>query len=192
MKERIIGQVSRVNGPVIEADGITRRPDAGAGPGGRIPPGRRGPQAFRATGPSSRSTRTRRAWRPGTISTARACPCPWSWAPASSAPSTTESSAPWRPCRNLTGHFIESGITRGFPGQEEDLALRARLARRATGSAGGMILGTVQETSRVEHRILVPPDVSGVLESIAAEGDYRVDETIAAVAHRKRRPRRCP
>jgi V/A-type H+-transporting ATPase subunit A len=45
--------------------------------------------------------------------------------------------------------------------------------------SGGAVLGTVQETERVEHRVLVPPDEQGVLESIAPEGDYTVDEPIA-------------
>jgi V/A-type H+-transporting ATPase subunit A len=45
--------------------------------------------------------------------------------------------------------------------------------------SSGMVLGTVQETERVEHRILVPPDKGGVLESIVPEGEYCVDEPIA-------------
>ena len=45
--------------------------------------------------------------------------------------------------------------------------------------SGGMILGTVQETERIEHRILVPPGRSGMLESVALEGEYTVNEPIA-------------
>lgn len=44
---------------------------------------------------------------------------------------------------------------------------------------GGMIIGTVQETERVEHRILVPPNQSGTLESIVPEGEYKVEEPVA-------------
>jgi len=47
--------------------------------------------------------------------------------------------------------------------------------------AGGAILGTVQETATVVHKILVPPDVRGTLQSLAPEGDYTVEQTIAEV-----------
>jgi V/A-type H+-transporting ATPase subunit A len=46
---------------------------------------------------------------------------------------------------------------------------------------GGMILGTVQETERVEHRVLVPPGDRGTLASIVLEGEYTVEETIAVL-----------
>jgi len=46
---------------------------------------------------------------------------------------------------------------------------------------GGMVLGIVQETERVEHRIMVPPDIEGMLESIVPEGDYTVEEPIGLV-----------
>jgi V/A-type H+-transporting ATPase subunit A len=42
---------------------------------------------------------------------------------------------------------------------------------------GGTILGTVQETSTIEHRILTPPDVSGTIDDIN-EGTYTVEEPI--------------
>ena len=44
-----------------------------------------------------------------------------------------------------------------------------------------MSLGTVQETERVTHRILVPPDVSGTLKSIVPAGQYNVEQDIAVV-----------
>ncbi|MET1100953.1 MAG: ATP synthase subunit A [Pyrodictiaceae archaeon] len=45
----------------------------------------------------------------------------------------------------------------------------------------GDVLGIVQETSLVEHKILVPPDTHGVIEYIASEGDYTVEDTIAVL-----------
>ena len=45
----------------------------------------------------------------------------------------------------------------------------------------GDILGVVQETDLIEHRILVPPTVHGTLKEIAKEGDYTVEENIATV-----------
>ena len=45
--------------------------------------------------------------------------------------------------------------------------------------AGGAVLGTVQETESIRHRILAPPDVSGTLEDLAPAGEYTVEQTIA-------------
>jgi V/A-type H+-transporting ATPase subunit A len=47
--------------------------------------------------------------------------------------------------------------------------------------SGGAILGTVQETENVVHKILVPPMDNGVLESITDEGDYTVEDVIATL-----------
>lgn len=44
----------------------------------------------------------------------------------------------------------------------------------------GDILGTVQETSVVEHRILVPNGVSGTVASISA-GEFTVEDTVAVL-----------
>jgi V/A-type H+-transporting ATPase subunit A len=49
----------------------------------------------------------------------------------------------------------------------------------------GSILGTVQETPAVEHRVLVPPGIHGRLDWIASEGEYAVEEPIARVAGRE-------
>ena len=47
--------------------------------------------------------------------------------------------------------------------------------------AAGARLGTVQETETIEHRILVPPTISGELIDLAPAGDYTLDSTIARV-----------
>jgi len=46
---------------------------------------------------------------------------------------------------------------------------------------GGMALGTVRETENVLHKILVPPSDHGVLESVVPEGDYTVEDVIAVL-----------
>lgn len=43
----------------------------------------------------------------------------------------------------------------------------------------GDILGTVQETPLIEHRVLVPPNYHGSIKEIVSEGDYTIEETIA-------------
>jgi V/A-type H+/Na+-transporting ATPase subunit A len=47
--------------------------------------------------------------------------------------------------------------------------------------SGGMVLGTVQETENLTHRILVPPADSGVLKGVAVEGQYTVEDVIATL-----------
>ena len=45
---------------------------------------------------------------------------------------------------------------------------------------GGDVLGTVQETTAILHKIMTPPGVAGVVKSISG-GKYTVDETVAVV-----------
>ena len=46
---------------------------------------------------------------------------------------------------------------------------------------GGTVIGTVRETENVLHKILVPPMDKGVLESIVPEGDYTVEDVIGVL-----------
>ncbi|NPA74501.1 MAG: ATP synthase subunit A [Euryarchaeota archaeon] len=46
---------------------------------------------------------------------------------------------------------------------------------------GGDVLGVVNETNLVEHRVMVPPDISGTVEFIVDEGDYTIEEVIARI-----------
>jgi V/A-type H+/Na+-transporting ATPase subunit A len=45
----------------------------------------------------------------------------------------------------------------------------------------GDIVGTVQESELIEHRILVPPNVQGKIVEIAKQGEYTIEDTIAIV-----------
>ena len=45
----------------------------------------------------------------------------------------------------------------------------------------GCVLGTVQETLSVLHRILVPPGIAGELEDLAPAGNYDIEASIARV-----------
>ena len=57
----------------------------------------------------------------------------------------------------------------------------SELMRPGTKVSGGDILGTVQETSLIEHKIMVPPNVHGTLMEVYPEGDYTVEDVIAVV-----------
>lgn len=47
----------------------------------------------------------------------------------------------------------------------------------------GQILGEVQETALIKHKILLPPDIAGRLKWVAQEGDYSLEEKIALLAN---------
>lgn len=48
--------------------------------------------------------------------------------------------------------------------------------------SGGDILGTVKENESINHKIMVPPGLSGRIVSICREGDYKIDETIVKIS----------
>jgi len=47
---------------------------------------------------------------------------------------------------------------------------------------GGDVLGAVKETPIVDHKIMVPPGVRGVLEWVASSGEYTVEDTVAIIS----------
>ncbi|RLE79416.1 MAG: V-type ATP synthase subunit A [Thermoprotei archaeon] len=47
----------------------------------------------------------------------------------------------------------------------------------------GDIIGEVQETGLITHRIMIPPNVRGTLKEMVPEGEYTVLDTIAVVEH---------
>ena len=80
---------------------------------------------------------------------------------------------------NVSGNSLQRGVE--VPALKRDAKWHFVPAVKAGDSvSAGDILGTVQETEIVEHRILVPHGVSGTVASIA-EGDYTVEDSVAAV-----------
>ncbi|MDD2960008.1 MAG: V-type ATP synthase subunit A [Lachnospiraceae bacterium] len=46
---------------------------------------------------------------------------------------------------------------------------------------GGAIIAEVQETPAILHKSMVPPNVSGVVKSVAEDGDYTITDTIVTL-----------
>jgi V/A-type H+-transporting ATPase subunit A len=46
----------------------------------------------------------------------------------------------------------------------------------------GDVLGSIQETPILEHKVMVPPGVRGVLQWIADSGDYTIEESVAVIS----------
>jgi V/A-type H+-transporting ATPase subunit A len=79
-----------------------------------------------------------------------------------------------------TGNYIERGVD--VPSLPKDKKWKFNpLKTSGTDVKGGDIIGEVQETSAVIQKIMIPPNVTGKLISIASQGDYTVEEDIAEV-----------
>jgi V/A-type H+-transporting ATPase subunit A len=90
--------------------------------------------------------------------------------------------------RPLAKVALESGdyIRRGLSIPALDRGRTWEFERNGELEAGsrvgpGTLLGTVQETQTILHRILVPPGISGELGEIAPHGEYDLESTIARV-----------
>ncbi len=84
--------------------------------------------------------------------------------------------------REESGDFIERGVrVNPLPRDEEWLFEPSDLSQGDKVSPGD-ILGTVDETGLVEHKIMIPPGVEGELEELVIKGEYTVEEKIATVS----------
>ncbi len=80
----------------------------------------------------------------------------------------------------ISGDFLDRGITAPPIDQEKKWHFEP-LLDAGTAVDGGMIIGRVKETEFFYHRILIPPTLHGTLVSIAPEGDYTVKEAIGEI-----------
>ena len=83
---------------------------------------------------------------------------------------------PLEELRAATGETIRRGVEVSALNRQRRWAFRP-VAAEGDEVTGGSVLGTVQETSAVLHKIMVPPGVSGTVEWIRA-GDYTVTDPV--------------
>jgi V/A-type H+-transporting ATPase subunit A len=74
------------------------------------------------------------------------------------------------------GVFIKRGVDADGLDLEKIWAFNAT-AKVGDSVSSGNILGTVQETKTIEHRVMVPPGTSGVIKSINS-GEFNVTQTV--------------
>ncbi len=74
------------------------------------------------------------------------------------------------------GAFIERGVTAAPLDTEKKWAFNPTV-EKDTPVTGGDILGEIQETTLVLHKILVPPDVKGHIKEINA-GEFTIEEPV--------------
>ncbi len=87
---------------------------------------------------------------------------------------------PLKDIRNLSGAFIERGLKVSNLDEDKiwDVTVKAKEGDYVT---GGEIIAVTQETNLIEHRIMVPPGVSGTIDWIAPDGGYKISDVIAKV-----------
>jgi V/A-type H+-transporting ATPase subunit A len=76
----------------------------------------------------------------------------------------------------LTGPFVTRGTNILPINREKVWSFKAKV-KAGDQVAGGDIIGTVQETPSFEHRVMVPPDLSGTIKSIES-GNFTVEDTV--------------
>ncbi len=80
-----------------------------------------------------------------------------------------------------TGDFIERGVKADALDRKKKWHFKP-VAKSGDIVTGCDVIGEVQETSIIVHKIIVPPDVNGKLLSVEKEGDYTIEEDIAVVS----------
>jgi V/A-type H+/Na+-transporting ATPase subunit A len=81
---------------------------------------------------------------------------------------------------NQTGDFIRRGVEANALDQEKKWKFTPTI-KKDEQVTGGDIIGTVEETSIITHKIMIPPKVTGTLKTIKDEGEYTVKDVIAEV-----------
>jgi V/A-type H+-transporting ATPase subunit A len=81
--------------------------------------------------------------------------------------------------RDKMGDFIERGVAADGLDHEKLWEFKST-AKSGDAVSGGEVIGTVQETINVEHRIMVPPNVSGTIDEIKS-GKFKIVDTICTL-----------
>jgi V/A-type H+-transporting ATPase subunit A len=82
--------------------------------------------------------------------------------------------------KKQTGDFIARGVETSPLDRKKKWAFIPK-AKKGETVTGGDLLGEVLESPLIQHMILVPPDIQGTLQFIINEGSYTIDEQIAEV-----------
>lgn len=82
--------------------------------------------------------------------------------------------------RDKSGAYIERGLHIESLDTEKkwDVKMTAKAGDKVT---GGSIIAEIQETSQIVNKVMVPPDVEGIIDSIADSGSYTVEDVLATI-----------
>ena len=78
---------------------------------------------------------------------------------------------------NMTGDFIAEGIGLISIDKEKiwDVEILTKIGDKLT---AGQIFATVQETSFINHKVTVPPNISGTVTEVLSSGKYSIDTDV--------------
>jgi len=79
-----------------------------------------------------------------------------------------------------TGDFISRGVEAYAIDRKKKWHFKP-VAKSGDKVGGCDVIGEVQETSIIVHKIIVPPDLKGTISSVEKEGDYTVEDDIAVI-----------
>ncbi len=82
--------------------------------------------------------------------------------------------------KDTMGDFIKRGVSANGLSRKKEWEF-VPTVNKGDKVKGGDIIGTVQETQNIEHRILVPPTISGTIDEIK-KGKFKVDEVICTLS----------
>lgn len=185
MDNRIIGQVKRVNGPVIEASGIT---DAMMMELVRISDGQLIGEIVKLSGETAviQVYEDTTGIKPGDNVYGSGMPLSVELGPGLIGTIYDGIQRPLEELLEASGEFIEKGVTKPPLSRDKKWHFIPS-AELKVGSRvdPGVLLGTVKETERVNHKIIVPPGMSGILSALSAEDDYIVSDDAAVIETEK-------
>ncbi len=86
---------------------------------------------------------------------------------------------PLKVLQEKMGDFIQRGVTANGLDREKKWDFKP-VVNNGDKVKGGEVIGLVQETQNIEHKIMVPPKVSGTVAEIKA-GKFTVEETVCVL-----------
>ncbi|MCP5515536.1 MAG: V-type ATP synthase subunit A [Spirochaetales bacterium] len=180
MRERIIGQVRRVNGPVIEAKGVT---DAMMLELVRVAEVRLIGEIIKLEGQTAviQVYEDTTGICPGDNIYGSGMPLSVELGPGLIGTIYDGIQRPLEEIYKISGHYIEKGIQVSSISKERKWSFVPEDLKPGDIIYPGEIIGSVQETERINHKILIPPGVSGTLKKIFPEGEYAVEDPVAVV-----------
>jgi len=86
---------------------------------------------------------------------------------------------PLKVLQEKMGDFIERGVTANGLDRDRKWEFKPTVSS-GDSVKGGEVIGVVQETMKIEHKIMVPPNVSGTVADIKS-GEFTVEETVCVL-----------
>ncbi len=86
---------------------------------------------------------------------------------------------PLKVLQEQMGDFIQRGVTANGLDRDRKWDFKPTVSS-GDSVKGGEVIGIVQETMKIEHKIMVPPNVSGTVADIKS-GEFTVEETVCVL-----------